>query len=243
MEDSTNLIVEHTHWYRKWWGVLLIFILTVFVLMVAAVVFYSVDTYNKLKSGELNFQAMNFDRQKPYSFEEVTNISDPLLGDKNAPITIVEYGDFLCSRTQASLPVLRDLIKNNPKTVKLYWRHLPMVANESVLLAKAGECAHRQNRFWPYHDKLLLLAPSFTVQNLTVERLVDLAGEFGMNTENFSTCLNDAGTMYKLYEDAEAGETLSLDGTPTFFVNGYKIVGFISLENWQEIIDKLSNQN
>jgi protein-disulfide isomerase len=140
---------------------------------------------------------------------------DPVLGPDSAAVEIIVFGDFQSTeyaRFASSLNRVRDTFGNR---VRIVFKHLPILGEPSVIAAEAAACAHRQSRFWNYHDALL--APPGTVGPT---RLKQVATDVGLNRGDFDRCL-DGGERRDFVQDElkEAGQ-YDVSVSPTFLVNG-----------------------
>jgi protein-disulfide isomerase len=140
---------------------------------------------------------------------------DPALGPDAAAVEIVVFGDFQSgeyARFASSFNRVRDTFGNR---LRIVFKHLPILGEPSIQAAEAAACAHRQSRFWNYHDALL--APPGTVGPT---RLKQVASEAGLNRVDFDRCL-DSGERRAHVQDAlkEAG-LYDVSVSPTFLVNG-----------------------
>lgn len=120
-------------------------------------------------------------------------------------------------------------------------RDYPALRQESVNLALAAHCAGEQNRFWQMHDKLF--EKQDELLNLGINNinpyLKNLALELSLNTANFNQCLDEKKYLYRLNDDFADAEFLGVEGTPTWFINRYKITGLYPEENFINLIEGL----
>jgi protein-disulfide isomerase len=156
------------------------------------------------------------------------------MGATNPTITIVEFGDFQCPYCQQEYQIIRRVVSQYPE-VKLIFRDFPISASHPDALgaALAANCAFEQNKFWEYHD---LLYNNQT--ELTIENFLLFAQDLKLNFDQFSQCLADQKYLNEIQNDLMDGVKLEITGTPTFFVNGYKISGVIPYETWVEILER-----
>ena len=146
---------------------------------------------------------------------------DHLRGPLDAPVTIVEYGDFECPYCGQAEPVVRQLLAGE-NDVRFVWRHFPLrdVHPQAQLAAEAAEAAAEQGAFWPMHDLL------FAHQDAL--RPVDLAGyadQLGLDTERFRNRLREHADTARIAEDIDSGDISGVSGTPTLFINGRRLHG------------------
>ena len=162
------------------------------------------------------------------------------LGNPDAPVTILEYSDFLCPycRTVAleTMPQIEEEYIAMGK-VKLVFKQSPapqLHGEECVVAAEASECAAEQNAFWQYHDTLFLNAESVTFSS---ENLKRFAQGLGLDTESFSTCLDEGKYRSKVADDAAEARRRGINSTPTFFVGQTKLEGAKSYAEFKKAID------
>jgi len=232
--DNINPVTTRK-WYRKSWGVVLIIILGFLFSIIVLVGYQLYDTFDKFKKGEYNPALIGLDVNGDYDMKAILDPTDPAIGDIRAPLTIVEFGDFLCPVCQKSSHILRQIESENPRSIRLYWRNLPVVAEESLDFARAGECAHFQDKFWAFHDKVFGLQ-----EHVTSNDIYTIAAQIGLNPDTFNNCMIENRVQQKIQVDYQLAEQLHVPGTPTFFVNGHKISGLVTKEAWLEVIDKLT---
>jgi len=221
-------------WYQRWWGILILIFITI-VLIVASAFFFSVlDYFFKYKSGEINYQNLN--QQKQQAQEDFLDSAQaPYLGNPDANIIIVEFADFKCPYCQQSVPVIKSLIQQYPKEIKIVFRNLPIFSEESLQAANAAACAQEQSNlaFWAMHDEL------FNNQdNLNKEKFQKIAENLGFEINRFNNCLNSNKYYGKIQKDMEEAQKAGANQTPTFFINGHKVEGHQSLQNWQAVLDQ-----
>ena len=146
---------------------------------------------------------------------------DHVRGTPEAPVTVVEYGDFECPYCGQAEPVVRELLREFGD-VRYVWRHLPLndVHPHAQLAAEAAEAAAEQDMFWPMHDLLFDHQDAFRPADL-----IRYAGQLGLDTERFSGQLREHVGANRVAEDVESADLSGVSGTPTFFVNGLRHYG------------------
>jgi protein-disulfide isomerase len=169
--------------------------------------------------------------QKKYEIPEAGNYS---LGANNPRITIVEFADFSCPACKNTYPKLREIIFNYAKYVRIVFKDFPVISEDSLALSLAGRCAGEQGLFWPMHDQL------FDNQGeINNEKLSQLAKQIGVEENKFNDCLKSEKYLLEIKKDYALGEKLGIGGTPTLFINGYKLAGDIPEEALNKIIEEL----
>jgi protein-disulfide isomerase len=164
----------------------------------------------------------------------------PVRGKPDAPITIVEFGDFQCPYCREAEASLQTVIDKYPNDVRLVFRHMPLadLHPNAVEAARAAICADRQGKFWQMHDAM------FKDQTaLSADALKTTASHLGLDSQRFSTCLdNAADTSRVLGADAKAALDLGINSTPYFFIDGRPLRGTAPPEQFEKIIeDELSH--
>jgi len=146
---------------------------------------------------------------------------DHIRGPLDAPVTVVEYGDFECPYCGRAEPAVRELLRDFAD-VRYVWRHLPLsdVHPNAELAAEAAEAAAAQGAFWPMHD--LLLSRQDALQPAD---LVGYAEQLGLDVERFTHQLRKRAAAHRIADDIEGADLSGVTGTPTFFVNGRRHYG------------------
>ena len=147
----------------------------------------------------------------------------PVLGDNNAPITLVEFGDYQCHFCNVFFHTTEDkIVQKYVETgkVKIIFKDYNIIGPDSVNASHGAHCANEQGLFWEYHD---ILYSNWTGENngwASSENLLKFATEINLDLDQWSDCMvngNNSQTILASNEDARA---LELTGTPAFFVIG-----------------------
>jgi Na+/H+ antiporter NhaA len=146
---------------------------------------------------------------------------DHVRGPSEAPVTLIEYGDFECPYCGQAEPVVRELLADFGD-VRYVWRHLPLtdVHPHAQLAADASEAAAAQGDFWGMHDLLLLHQ-----DDLEPHDLARYANELGLDVERFDEDLRTQEHTGRVAEDVDSADLSGVTGTPTFFLNGSRHIG------------------
>jgi protein-disulfide isomerase len=164
----------------------------------------------------------------------------PVRGDATAPVTIVEYGDFQCPNCGAfARSTEAELIRRYIDTgkAKLVWKNFAWIGNESKLAAQAAACAGDQGRFWQYHDYLYAHQRGENAGAFSATNLKSFATALALDRASFDDCLDSGRYESVVDKDASEVRALGLTGTPTFIINGTRIVGAQPLSVVAKIID------
>jgi protein-disulfide isomerase len=147
---------------------------------------------------------------------------DHMAGPDDAPVTLVEYGDYECPYCGMAYPIVKRAREALGSQLRLVFRNFPLAESHphARLAAQAAEAAAAQGRFWEMHDML------FEHQDaLEAEDLVGYAKSIGIDAAQFARDL-EAGTYAKrVRDDFRNGVRSGVNGTPSFFVNGSRYDG------------------
>jgi len=163
-----------------------------------------------------------------------------VLGDPNAPVTVVEYADFqcpVCKRAQTSIVANLEKDYVNTGKVKFEFRMFPIIGQESWNAAQAADTAGDQGKFWEYHDALYNAQGAENGGNFTFEKLDAMAASLGLDAQKFRDTLTANTHLAEIQKEKDAGDAAGISSTPTFFVNGKKIVGAQAYSVFKAAID------
>lgn len=147
----------------------------------------------------------------------------PILGDPNAPVTLVEFGDYQCYFCNQFFHTTEDeLFKNYVESgkVKVIFKDYTIIGPDSITAAHAAHCANDQGQFWKYHD---ILYNNWTGENngwASSENLLKFAVDVGLDIDQFSQCMIDSKHTSIITNSNQDAKDLGLTGTPAFFVIG-----------------------
>ena len=162
---------------------------------------------------------------------------DPVLGDKNAPVTIVSFEDYQCPYCgrafQQTFPLLKENYIDTGK-VKYVYRDFPLtnLHPQAQPAAEAAECADEQGKFWEYHDKLYQ-----NQQGLGSALYTQLAQQLSLDVNKFQQCIDSRKYRQEVQNDFAYGSQVGVSGTPTFFINVIMLVGAQPYQAFQQVID------
>lgn len=152
----------------------------------------------------------------------------PILGNSNAPITILEWGDFQCTFCykfhQSTLDVINEEFIKTGK-VKLIFKDFPLNGPDSFLAAQAAYCAQDQERYWQFHNELYKNWAGERTGWITRNSLEKFANTINLNLDEFNKCLDEKKYEQKVTTLHEFGKEIGIDATPSFLVfNDEKII-------------------
>lgn|SRR5574341_734022 len=173
----------------------------------------------------------------PQYVPNVSEDDDPVLGPDNAPVTIVEFSDFQCPYCKRFVDqTFNQLREEYGDQIRIVYRDFPLssIHPDAELAAEAAECAADQGKFWEMHDTI------FANQTLGIGRdaLLGFAEDVGLDMEEFTTCLDNGTHRDEIAKDLQDGTSYGVSGTPTFFINGYRLVGAQPIEAFRTLIDQ-----
>ncbi|MGC4033763.1 MAG: DsbA family protein [Tepidisphaeraceae bacterium] len=143
------------------------------------------------------------------------------LGSWDAPVKLLEYGDYECPDCRRAYPLLDSLRKQFGEKILFVFRHFPLftVHRHASVAAQAAEAAGAQGKFWPMHDLLYL------EQRLEPPDLTHYALKIGLEVYKFEGALASAAHLRKVQADYDGGQRSGVRGTPTLFINGSRYTG------------------
>lgn len=165
----------------------------------------------------------------------------PILGNKNAKVTIIEFADFQCPFCErffkdAEPNIIKDYA--NTGKIKFAFRHYAFLGQESTWAAEASECANEQSKFWEFHNYLYNHQGPENSGAFAKDKLIGFATSLGLNTDQFSSCLNSDKYAKQVADDLAAGQKAGVNGTPTTFLNGQPLVGAQPYSAFKTLIDQ-----
>ena len=170
----------------------------------------------------------------------------PVLGDSNAPITILEWGDYQCTYCykfhQDTLDIINEDFIQTGK-VKVIFKDFPLNGPDSKLAAQASYCANDQEKYWQYHDELYKNWGGERTGWITRDSLTEFAKKIQLDVDEFNKCLDENKYENKINKIYDFGKEIGIDATPSFLVfnneNIIKIRGNQPLEVFLKTFDEL----
>lgn len=163
----------------------------------------------------------------------IVNRGGRVLGDAQAQNTLVEFSDFFCPACKEIEPAVDRLLKRHPQDIKFVYRHFPLPQHKlSPKAAQAAEAAALQGRFWPFKERLFA-----GQEKLNESSFENIAAEIGLDATRFKKDMESVEVREKVETDLNDARRLNLDGTPSFFLNGKKLV--LTSGNFVELVESL----
>lgn len=159
----------------------------------------------------------------------------PILGPKNAPVTIVAYSEFECPYCKRGNDSLKEVLADYDGKVKVAFKHYPLPFHKKAPgAAKAAMAAGEQGKFWEMHDLLFE-----NQRNIgSDETYYKYAEQLGLNVEKFKKDIKNPEYQKTIDADMAQGSKVGVRGTPAFFINGERLVGAQPAAKFKEVIDR-----
>jgi len=160
---------------------------------------------------------------------------DHIQGPEDAPVTLVEYGDFECPYCRQVSPVIRELRRRLGGRVRYVFRHFPIRSSHAhaQLAAEAAEAAGAQGKFWEMQETLLEHQEA-----LELSHILEYADQLDLDLEQFKNDLEEHTYAERVREDFHGGIRSGVNGTPSFFINGTRYDGAWDLESLIDAVEK-----
>lgn len=170
----------------------------------------------------------------------------PLIGDPNAPITVVEWGDYQCTYCYRFHQSSKDLLIQeyvNAGKVNFVFRDFPLNGPDSMLAAEASYCADDQGKYWEYHDEIYKNWAGERTGWVNRVSLDKFANTMNLDLVQFNKCLDDKKYRQRVSDNYEFGTTMGIDATPSFLIFNNekvtKIIGNQPFSVFRQVIDTL----
>jgi len=187
---------------------------------------------------------------KIQSLSVFTDNASPILGNPNAPITMVEFGDYQCTFCskffhETENPIITNYVKTGK--VKILFKDYIILGQDSMNAANAAHCANDQKLFWEYHSMLYNNWAGEDTGWADLTHLHEFANTLGLDMNVFSTCMSDLKWNELVNLSSIDGQKLGVTGTPTFFVidqnnDVIKIVGAQHYDVFKQIFDSVLDE-
>jgi len=245
LDNNSNLPTSQKKWYQKKWPIILIvvsFITIIFLVYFSFLVYNEYQLIKNKNSVPIDIKSF-LEKQAKFAQTDprLDYGDDPYLGNLNAKVKIIEFGDFECPYCRESFVIIRTLAEIYNNQILIVFKDFPLtdIHTHASQAAWAANCALKQDKFWPYHDKLFI-----NQENLEAVDLINYASQLNLNMNQFESCLTSQQISKEIEADVSDGTSLGIKGTPTFFINGVRIAGTIPENIFKEIINYLlNNQN
>jgi len=176
--------------------------------------------------------------------EVVISKTDHVRGAIDGTVTLVQFGDFQCPACAAYEPIVRQLLKDNNKTLKFSFRQFPLfqIHQNALLASKASEAAALQGKFWEMHDMLYDKQEEWSGALNARDYFKIYATTLDLDIKKFETDLDSEAINAKILAEVKEGIQLDVQGTPTFFLNGKKIDSPRDLASFNALIKEATEK-
>lgn len=188
--------------------------------------------------GGVYFATVKSGSQKNNSIDQQTLVREDSYKLGNGEITIVEFGDYQCPPCKTAQEIMKTISADYSGKITFVFRNfpLPLHANSNIA-ALAAEAANAQGKFWEMHDKLYETQTEWSNLENPLDAFVGYAQSISLDTEKFKQDVENKTYQNKIDRDLQDGTTISVLGTPSFFLNGVAVSDY-TLANMKSIIDK-----
>ena len=171
-----------------------------------------------------------------------------MLGNPNAKITIVEFGDYQCTfcykfHDETMKKINQEYIKT--ANVNFIYKDFPLNGEQSILASEASYCAQKQNKFWEYHDTLYNNWGGENTGWITKNVLQGFARDVGLNLDEFSQCLENSEYRQKVLDNEQFAREIGINATPSFLIFNdselYRIIGAQPFDKFEQAFEELGN--
>ena len=171
----------------------------------------------------------------------------PIIGDVDAKITILEFGDYQCTFCykfhQQTLEKIKESYIDTGKVTYTY-KDFPLNGLDSILAAEASFCANEQGKYWEYHDTIFNNWAGERTGWITSNSLLDFAEQNKLNVNEFTECVNNHKYTQKVIENQKFAENIGINAPPSFLIfNDEKLVRVIGAQPIEKFVDAIQQIN
>ena len=164
-----------------------------------------------------------------------------MTGTKDAKVNVVEFGDYQCPACAYASPIVQQLVdayKDNPN-VNFVFRNFPLPQHSNAMIsAEAAEAARAQGKFLEMSEMLYGRQSEWSGSSKALEIFTGYAKELGLDIKAFTDSVNQKKFQETIIKDRSDGQALGVNSTPSFFINGEKLNGIPSFDEFKKIIDE-----
>ncbi len=156
-----------------------------------------------------------------------------------AKVTVVEFGDYQCPACGQAYPTVKQVKKDYGDKINFVFRNYPLSQHKFALIAaEAAEAANAQGKFWEMHDLLFENQTTWSIKDKPLDFFVGYAKDLGLDTNKFKKDVEDNKYATLIQGDINDGNSVAINATPTFFVNGQVLPGLPSYQDFKTLIDQ-----
>jgi protein-disulfide isomerase len=170
----------------------------------------------------------------PNKVYEIALANSAIRGSKSAPVTLIEFSDFQCPFCAQATGLVDQVLAAYPKELRFVYKQFPLeqIHPNALNAAKASIAARNQGKFWEMHDELFKIS-----RNLAMDEIRKKAEAIGLDMKKFDADMASPDTEKAVRADLELGRTVDVQGTPTMFINGKRVMNR-SLEGMKAMVDE-----
>lgn len=177
------------------------------------------------------------------TIENKIEADDWVTGNRNASVILTEYGDYQCPGCGAYFPLVEHLVAEYKDRIAFVYRHFPLnnIHPHAVSMAIAAEAAGKQGKFWEMHKMIFENQDTWSKLNDVTDTANGYAQALGLKVDQFKTDFKSDALRTKVQNDLDEAIKIGLNSTPTFFVNGVRIEGPRSYEDFKTVLENALN--
>ncbi len=169
-----------------------------------------------------------------------SSLSNNVTGDNSKKVSLVEYGDFQCPACGKYHPLVKQVVEKYSKDIQFQFRNYPLqqIHPNARAGSRAAEAAAKQGKYWEMHDKLYESQASWSSSSTATTIFEGYAQEIGLDLAKYKTDFASDAVNSTINADFAEGTKLGVNSTPTFFLQGKKIVNPQDLDGFSKLIDE-----
>ncbi len=169
---------------------------------------------------------------------------DPVTGNPNTKLTLVEYADFQCPACATYYPLVKQLLIDYKNRIYFVYRYFPLIAvhQNAMISAEAAFAAGLQNKFWEMHDMLFQTQNSWANSQNARVTFIDYAKKLNLNIDKFTKDIDSGEAKNFITDTYNKGIAIGVNSTPTFFINGSKIQNPQTYNDFKTLIENEINK-
>jgi len=173
--------------------------------------------------------------------EALIRMHSPIIGAQNAKVTIVEFIDPACEACAAFYPFVKELIAKNPEQIRLVMRYAPLHQGAEQVIAVL-EAARKQGKYWPALETVLATQDQWTKNHQAkVDLVLPLLAPLGLDMAQLQTDMQSSGIQIVIQQEIADAKALSVNKTPSYFVNGKPLLSF-GYQQLSDLVDEALNK-
>ncbi|WP_027178630.1 DsbA family protein [Maridesulfovibrio bastinii] len=185
---------------------------------------------------EKQARKMQFEKELNNPFKPKLDLARLELGNPDAPVTVVEYSDFLCPYCSKANSMINAMVKNHPDKYRLFYKHLPLHKNSrKIAMIYEAIASIDHGKAFKFKNYVFSHQAKFREKNIDMA-LSQAVLETGIDSKALQQSLTSKELSSIVRQDVAEADSFGLDATPTFLVNGVTIRGFVSAKQFDDIV-------